>query len=73
MYEDDFTFYVNRNRPPTTRFRFLTEKKTVRVEDDFNCNVVLHPNDLTQFFKKKIDIPIFTNFSLNESWNIKKS
>jgi len=43
MCEDDFTFDVNRNRPPIARFHFLKKKiETDMLEDGFTYNVVLH-------------------------------
>ena len=60
--KDDFTFKIYRNRLLRARFRFLKKKKeTSTVEDDFTFNVVLHHDDLTLFYKKNFNGPIFTN------------
>jgi len=56
-----------------TTLLFLKKKnETGPVEDDFTYNVVLHHDDLTLFDKKKINEPIFTNFTSNRPLNTKK-
>jgi len=70
MYEDNFTFHINKNRPTTARFNFL-KKKTGWVEDDFTSDVVFHPNDLTPFYKKTIQRTHFYKFDLNQPQNTK--
>ena len=41
------------------------------MEEDFTCNVVPHPNDLTLFDKKKFNRPYFTNLRSNGPSNTK--
>jgi len=37
-------------------FTFLKKDKEIgKMDDDFNCNVVLHPNDLSLFYKKNFN------------------
>jgi len=57
MCEDDFTFW-NEQKPAsygTTLLFFKKKKETGRVEDDFTCNAVLHPDDLILFYKQNFN------------------
>jgi len=76
MPKDDFTFKMNGNRLPRTRFCFLKKKKkkeTGTVEDNFTCNVVLQHDDLTLFYKKKIQRTYFYKFKFKKTPKYKKS
>ena len=43
-----------------TSFFEKNKKEIDRVEDDFNCNIVLYPNDLLLFYEKNLNGLIFT-------------
>jgi len=43
MYEDDFSFHINRNRFLKARLHFFKKKiETGWVEDNFTFDVILH-------------------------------
>jgi len=48
------------------------EKKNGRVEDDFTCNVILHPGDLSLFYKKKISTNPFLQIRVKINTQIQK-
>jgi len=65
MYEDDFTFHIKENRSLKARLYILKKKKEKIgwMEHDFTFDVVLHPDGLTLFCKKKFNEPIFTKLT----------
>ena len=66
------SLFDNKQKPVfSITILLLNKKKTDRVEDDFTYNVVLHPDKLTLFCKKKFNGPIFTNLNSNEPQNTK--
>jgi len=60
MYEDDFFFLTHKSSYVRMTLLFK-KKKNGWVNDDFICKVVLHPDDLILFEKKKLTNPYLTN------------
>ena len=52
---------------------FLKKCKTGLGEDGFTLKVVLPNNDLTQFYKKKIQRTLFYNFLIKKTLKYKKA
>jgi len=59
---DDFTFFLKKRR-----------KETGRLEDDFTCNVVLHPDDLSLIYKKKIQRTHFYKLKWKKTFKYKNA